>query len=60
MFFNRMSDDGGGDCSIFTRVEVGRFFILLVAGKMVFLVIIGKRDMVEVDYTKQIFSFLSR
>ena len=26
MFFNRMSDDGGGDCSIVTGGEIGIFF----------------------------------
>ena len=39
MFFNRMSDGGGGDCSIGIGGEIGKFsFLLLVAGKKMFSV----------------------
>ena len=59
IIMRRMSDDGGGDCSIVTGGEIRIFFFLLDAGKKVssVFVIIGKREMVEVDYRKHIVYF---
>ena len=57
MFFNRMSDDGGGDCSICTGGEIGKFsFFLLVAGKKV---VVKMSDGGGGEYTKVSFVGIS-